>query len=46
MVAGNVPDNRRSPIVAYPDRLFLAYRIEELDHVGNYFVLGIGVCVL
>lgn len=43
MVAGDVPDDHRSPIVPYPDRLFLTEGVEQLDHVGDEFALGVGV---
>ena len=35
MVLGDRPDDRRSPVVADPDRLLGPKRTEELDHVGD-----------
>jgi len=35
MMAGQTPDDRASPLVADPDRLFAAQRIEKLDHVRD-----------
>ena len=41
MLLGHRPDHRRAPVVADPDRLLGPQAVQQLDHIGDDFLLAV-----